>query len=260
MKSRGRQLIERMLGALLAHTSLQYWPVRVRRGYLRGCRWTLAPHSSYWRGYYEPEVQAALARHMPPAGGVAWDLGAHFGFYTLCLARAVGSTGQVCAFEPDAVSFARLRRHVAMNRFDHVRLYQRAASDCAGSRLLVQHHGAGATTSHLPYQGESTSGQPTSSVQSVALDELRAADRLRAPQFIKIDVEGHAAAALRGARKLIADHRPSMLVSFHSPDELDGVRSETLPLGYRPCALDGVRMDWPSWPTTAPNHTFMLVL
>ena len=231
---------------VLAHTPLRFWPVRIRYGFLRGARWTLWPHSAYWRGHYEPDVQAGLALIAPPLGGVAWDLGAHFGFYTLWLARAVGPAGQVCAFEPDRISFERLRRHVAMNGAANVRIYNRAVSDTTGNRSLVQSEGEGATTSHLPYEHEVTAGQKTALVQTLTLDELLASDRLVPPQVLKIDIEGHAAAALRGARKLLADNRPAMLVSVHSPEEAEGVRAEIQSLGYRPRSLDGAPIDWPA--------------
>jgi len=245
MKTFLRPTLARALSALLARTPLQFFPTRIQHGFLRGCRWTLWPHSAYWRGHYEPEVQAALARHAPAAGSAAWDLGAHFGFYTLWLARAVGPTGQVCAFEPDDVSFDRLRRHVALNRFDHVRIYPRAVSDVAGEQLLIQNQGAGATTSHLAYQGEVAAGQKTLTIKTAAIDALIAAESLTPPQFLKIDVEGHAGAALRGARTLLANHRPVLLISLHSPEELSGVREQVEPLGYRPFGLDGTEIAWP---------------
>ncbi|QYM80485.1 FkbM family methyltransferase [Horticoccus luteus] len=244
MTSAIRRLLGPVLTSLLAHTPLQFWPVRIRHGFLRGNRWTLWPHSAYWRGDYEPEVQAALARNAPPLGGAAWDLGAHFGFYTLWLARAVGPAGQICAFEPDLVSFDRLRRHVTMNRLGHVQIFQCAVSDDTGNRLLIQSQGAGATTSHLPYQGETTAGQHTVAIQTVALDALAEKEAWRPPQFIKIDIEGHAASALRGAQRTLGRHHPVLLISLHSPQEVDGVRIELQPLGYQPYALDGARLDW----------------
>jgi FkbM family methyltransferase len=239
-----RTRLAQALGVILAWTRLQYWPVRIRHGFLHGCRWTLWPHSAYWRGHYEPEVQAALSRHAPAEGDSAWDLGAHFGFYTLWLGRAVGPAGQVCAFEPDWVSFTRLRRHLAMNRFDHVHAYNLAASDTGGEQRLIQTSGAGATTSHLPYPDEAAGDRPAVTVRTVTLDELAARDGLSPPQFIKIDIEGHAAFALRGARQVIAGHRPTLFVSMHSPDETDGVRAVLQPYGYTAFALDGTPIAW----------------
>lgn len=237
-------MIKSLLVAVLSHTPLRFWPVRVKHGFLRGARWTLWPHSAYWRGHYEPDVQSALALNVPPTGAVAWDLGAHFGFYTVWLAQAVGPSGQVCSFEPDAVSFDRLRRHVTMNGLTHVKIYPYATSARAGEQVLVQNQGSGATTSHLPYEGESTEGLNTVSVRTIALDDLVARDGLRLPNFIKIDIEGHAASALAGAAELMKKARPVILISLHSPDELAGVRAHVEPLGYRPFDLAGVAMDW----------------
>ena len=245
MKLQRPQWPRAMAARLLSRSPLRFWPVRIQHGFLRGSRWTLWPHSAYWLGNYEPEVQAALSRLGLGSGGAAWDLGAHFGFYTLWLARAVGPSGQVCAFEPDAVSFGRLRRHVGMNGLDNVRIYRRAVSDFTGELVLIQNEGAGATTSHLPYQGETLPRDNTVAVQAVTLDALMEGDQLRPPNFMKIDIEGHAAAALRGARGLLSRHRPVLLVSMHSPDEVEGVRSQAVPLGYSPCALDGSPIGWP---------------
>lgn len=100
-------------------------PVTIRRGAAQGTRWTLFPWSSYWRGTHEPEVQAAI---MSLGGGDisgwnCWDLGAHFGLYSVALALRVGPEGQVAAFEPNPVSFARLERHRRMNGLDRLKTY-----------------------------------------------------------------------------------------------------------------------------------------
>ncbi|MSU65186.1 MAG: hypothetical protein EXS38_03585 [Opitutus sp.] len=62
---------------------------------------------------HEPAMQAVL---LGLGGGdirgwTCWDLGAHFGLYSVGLARRVGPAGQVAAFEPNPISFARLQRH-----------------------------------------------------------------------------------------------------------------------------------------------------
>lgn len=229
---------------LLNLSRLGLLPVRIRHGYLRGARWTLWPHSSYWRGHYEPDVQAALVRHTPPRGEAAWDLGAHFGFYSLWLARAVGPGGEIVSVEPDPVSQSRLRRHIRLNPWAPVRAYACAASDQAGKVHLIQSEGAGATTSHLPYQGEKPAATSTIEIETVRLDDLAVREKLRPPTLIKIDVEGHAAAALRGAAETLARHRPRLLISLHSPEECAGVRDQLAPLGYSPSSVDDQPLSW----------------
>lgn len=57
------------------------------------------------------------------SGWNCWDLGAHFGLYSVALALRVGPEGQVAAFEPNPVSFARLERHRRMNGLDRLKTY-----------------------------------------------------------------------------------------------------------------------------------------
>lgn len=230
-----------LLARLLNFSRIGLLPVRIRHGHLRGARWTLWPHSSYWRGHYEPDVQSALARHAPPPGSAAWDLGAHFGFYSMWLARAVGAGGEIVAVEPDPVSFSRLCRHIRLNPWAPVRAFACAASDRESVVRLIQNAGAGATTSHLPYQGEQPATAPTVEIRTMTLDALVAREKLRPPVLVKIDVEGHAAAALRGAAEILSRHRPRLLISLHSPEECAGVRDQLAPLGYRPFHLDDDR-------------------
>ena len=56
------------------------------------------------------------------------------------------------------------------------------------------------------------------------------------PQFLKIDVEGGAGAVLRGARSLIAHHRPTIYLELHGPEEQEAVR-ELLTWGIRQTRL-----------------------
>jgi len=236
-----------LLNFILGKTGLGWLTVHIRQGYLRGSRWTLWPCSSYWRSTYEPDVQAALLRHTPAKGTAAWDLGAHCGFYSLWLARAVGPQGEIIAIEPDPTSFKRLSRHALLNPDAPIRPMVGAASDLDGVLNLIQSEGAGATTSHLAYAGETPAKESLVSVRTFRLDTIATRENLRPPTLIKIDVEGHAAAALRGAIKTLKQHRPRLLISLHSAEECEGVRALIEPLGYQPALLeDDSPVSWES--------------
>jgi FkbM family methyltransferase len=232
--------LKKLADFLLGASSLQYLPVRARGGLIRGARWTLYPFTSYWRGTSDLEAVRWIDRFVRP-GGVAWDLGAHFGLYTVGMATRVGATGQVVSLEPEPAAFARCRRHVGMNRLDWVRIFPLAASSTNGAVGLVSAEGAGSTTSYVT---RDPGAGPL--LTSVRLDDLMARENLRPPDFVKVDVENHGAEALEGARGVLASARPNLLMSFHSEDELAGTQAILAPLGYRVLLLDGSPADWPA--------------
>jgi len=229
-----KQFLQRALGTILRVTRLQYLPVRVRRGLLSGARWTLYPWTAYWRGDYESEVARAILAWGDLRGKVCWDLGAHFGYYSVAFAQRTGPGGQVVAVEPLPSNYARLERHRRMNRMPWLITQQCAASDVSGVADFFNDLREGDTTVHLAYDGEvKTPDTPIIPVRTVRLDDLVANGTIRPPDFIKIDVEGHGYHALRGAIDSIRLTRPVILMGFHSPQEVDGTEELLRPLGYQ---------------------------
>jgi FkbM family methyltransferase len=241
-----RSLLQRVLGFVLGRTGLERMPVRVRGGLAAGAAWTLYPWTSYWRGTHEPAVQAALLGLGDLTGWACWDVGAHYGIYSIGLARRVGPGGQVAAFEPNAQSYRRLERHARMNRLPWLKTFPLAASDRTGAADL--HGPPGTTFTHLAYEGEepAATSRPMA-VATARLDELLARGEIRPPDLIKIDVEGHGHRVLAGMGSALAAHRPILAVAFHSPQEVRGIRALLDPLGYDATEMGGRpggRSDW----------------
>lgn len=228
------------ISLFLRATGLQYWPVRVRSGVAAGARWTLFPWSSYWRGTQEPTMHRALLALGDITGWSCWDLGAHFGIYSVGLVRRVGPTGAVAAFEPNPFSHARLVRHRDMNRLSWLQVFQAGVSDQTSTGLLFTYGQLDSTTTHLPYEGEplNAAAQPVQ-IQTVALDDFVREGRIRPPDLIKIDVEGHGHRALAGAIETIRTKRPVILMGFHCAPEFDGAHALLDPLGYRWEPIEG---------------------
>ena len=227
--------IKTLIAFTLGRTPLGRWPVRVRRGVAAGAHWTLYPWTSYWRGTHEPAMQATLCAlgGGDIRGWACWDLGAHFGLYSVGLALRVGPTGQVAAFEPNPLSFARLERHRRMNGLTWLKPYAAAVSEASGAAELFTYGDLGTTTTHLPYDGEPRTGQVGAlAVRTVRLDDLVRNGELRPPQFVKIDVEGHGHHALKGMHETLVAARPLIIAGFHAPEEVAGMTSLILPLGY----------------------------
>jgi len=198
------------------------FPVKVLRGLSFGAWWSVYPHSSYWRlGGNDSDVEAFLRQYAARPGTVFWDIGAHYGIYSVGVARAVDPTGRVESFEPDPVSFRRLLWHRRLNRLPHLHAHEVAASDQTGESRLYQYDDFGATTSHLAFPGETTEHVPFRTIRTARLDEWVAEGRLLPPHCIKIDVEGHAVPALRGMRATLAQHLPVILLAVHTREEYE---------------------------------------
>ena len=228
-------MIKDFFSHLLRISRLELLPVRVRSGYIAGARWTLYPWTSYCRGTHEPVIQRRFERlgGGDIRGWSCWDIGAHFGFYSVGLALRTGPSGQVAAFEPNPQSFRRLEIHRRLNRLSWLKPYPAAASAAYGTAELFTYGNLGTTTTHLPYEGETrTENTKPISITTLALDDLVKTGELRPPDFVKLDAEGHGHHALLGMRRSLAHSRPTIIIGLHSPQERLGTLSVLDPLNY----------------------------
>lgn len=152
-------------------------------------------------GYIEPEVMAVLQRGFVP-GSVFLDVGANFGFYTLLAAQQMGSSGQVYSFEANPNLIPYLEGSVYINGLrDRVKLINKAVADAAGTARFgfsYAHIGGGS----LMIGSDGAAGNEFVEVPLVPIDDELPAGLVA--DIIKLDVEGHEAAALRGMRQLVA--------------------------------------------------------
>jgi FkbM family methyltransferase len=168
--------------------------------------------------FYESEVFEALKPCLH-AGAVLWDIGANFGLHAVTAAR-LHPEATVVAFEPNPSEHARLLLHRSWNAPQLV-TSSLALSDSAG--VLPLHLGppgnSGMTTL-TPWSAASYTG--TVLVALVRGDDLIARAVLPAPTVIKLDVEGHELAVLRGLALAVAQPRCELIV-FE-----DGAEPDTL--------------------------------
>ena len=218
---------------------------RVLRGPARGMRFVVEDGIGV---SYAIGTDAAAPRHFAQwvrPGMTVYDVGANKGQMALLFASLVGTAGRVVAFEPAPVEFASLTRNLDMNSLDHVRPVQIAAADVEGELAF-------AYASDRPTQGklvdvELTYTPPsddTIAVRACCLDDML--DEEPPPNVIKIDVEGAAAAVLRGAVRVLEEAAPPIFLELHGPEEQAGVRDEILTRGYVAQTLDGARVDDPT--------------
>ena len=169
----------------------------------------------------EPEF-GRLAEWVKPGDWVL-DIGANVGQYTLRFSELAGAEGRVIAFEPIAETVEILAAMARRARYGNITVLNLAVSDRAGVlrlRVPESRHG-------LPdYFQSYVSSEGERAVMAVPLDEFPLAHRIG---LVKIDVERHEVAVLRGMLKLIARDRPILIVEGH-----EGIYPEFLKeFGYR---------------------------
>ena len=85
--------------------------------------------------WFEDEIR--FLRRLLVPGQKVIDVGANHGIYTLSMAKAVGPTGSVWAFEPASGCAALLAQGIAANKFDHVIVERSALSSQCGTGCLA---------------------------------------------------------------------------------------------------------------------------
>jgi FkbM family methyltransferase len=170
-----------------------------------------------------------------------WDVGANIGYYSWLLKSA--SPGlRVVLFEASPANAELVRSTLKRNQLPDVELIAAGASDCQGDGYLRVDSLAGATST-LDHSAEQTFeeqhwGIPSgkTSIPLVTIDDERSR-RFRV-DFLKIDVEGHEAAVLRGAQRTISFDQPILFVECFHPEHacLEHLKRE----GYR--FVDGDRL------------------
>ena len=195
--------------------------VTVAGGRLAGARLLLdlREEKDLWLGSYEPFMLEAVARFARP-GMTAYDVGAHIGYVTVCLAQAVGPQGHVVAFEPLPGNQQRLRANLELNGLSgRVRVVADAVGEAAGRQRFRPHTSVAMGRLAATHAAEEPAAGLLE-VEVVTLDEFAAAAGAP-PGLIKMDIEGGEAAALRGARRLLRQAKPILLLELHEAHQAE---------------------------------------
>ncbi len=178
-----------------------------------------------WRKYWG-EREIRLAAKFAKPGTVCLDVGANAGAYSFFMQRA-GAT--VHAFEPIPELAAQLRERFG----SRLTVHQIGISDRAGEFEIKAPLIAG-----KPAYGFASVEQTWPEDQSISHRiETRTLDSFAFENvsLIKIDIEGHEAAALRGAQETLMRCRPTLIIEAedrHKAGAVAEVWSLLKPMGY----------------------------
>ena len=184
----------------------------------------------------------AMALAMIRSGDTVFDIGAHIGSFTIPFARAVGPSGRVFAFEPNAQTRELLEINSELNDLANIveTVPVAVGREDANYTIAVDRRNTGAA--HLlRIDGPATDAVGTT------LDHWVGEARISSIDFIKLDVEGMEVEVLDGAGALLERTRPTLLVEVDS-SQLSRYESDVghlddllLALGYRIFVHTGAR-------------------
>jgi FkbM family methyltransferase len=152
--------------------------------------------------WFEDEIK--FLRRLLQPGQQIIDIGANMGVYTLSMARTIGPTGRVWAFEPASSTAGLLAQSIAANQFGHVVLEQCALSSASGTLRLTLN--ANSELNALVRDSEPSGA--TEAVPVSTLDECRERHGWRDIAFLKMDAEGEESNILIGGKRFLAEQSP----------------------------------------------------
>lgn len=203
---------------------------------------------------YEPEVFDIIYKIVKP-GWICADVGSNLGIVSRVMARQVGPDGRVIAFEafPENVKlsafFNRLSGHASTIQTENI-----AISDGMQSEVNL-FPGRDASYAEWNIVGHDVNGRETKKFIRVPATSL---DNYFPPgstlDFVKIDIEGAEALALRGMRRILTESRPVIVIEFHDEAGWAG-REELLNAKYDLFDIRGEKLD-PEKDTNRIYHCF----
>lgn len=133
------------------------------------------------------------------------DIGANIGYFTLMLAKLVGPTGKVFAFEPDPRNISLLKKNIETNGYQNVVVVPKAVSNVNEKcTLFTSQSTFGQNRIYEPKKTKNQEYIPIES-ETIFLDNFFMNNKkIENISFVKIDVEGAEKYVLEGMKNILS--------------------------------------------------------
>lgn len=159
------------------------------------------------------EREMAVLPHLLSPGDRTIDIGANIGEYTFRLAKLIGNSGRVFAFEPIPQSFNKLKSLVHLANLANVEIYQVALGEMCGTTTMSVEWGPGVwlvNSAHVLAEAHDADRSRRIQVAMETLDwSFAGCARFH---FIKCHAEGTELPILRGSENILRRWHPHLLV------------------------------------------------
>jgi FkbM family methyltransferase len=155
---------------------------------------------------------------------IVFDVGAYYGDTALYFNSAVLPNGAVYAFEPNPQIAKMLKANVENNNGTNVVIVEKGLSDATIKSKFQQNEGESKVITDEKREYKIFNKYKTDdalNVQLTTIDEFIKDQRIERINFIKMDIEGHEEAAIKGAVNTIKTNKPKLAISiYHSAHDL----------------------------------------
>jgi FkbM family methyltransferase len=171
---------------------------------------------------FERETLSTIPR-LVKNGATVLDIGANIGALTLPLAKAVGETGRVIAFEPTVWALAKLKRNISINeklapriKVEHCMLLASTAN-CSVPELISSSWSLVSKNSEQPTlidQGSRGLCKPTTGANLQTLNQYVKSSGLKKIDLIKLDVDGYELDVIEGGLEVLSQFKPKIIIEI----------------------------------------------
>jgi protein O-GlcNAc transferase len=179
-------------------------------------------------GWFEDEI--LFVKHLLKPGMCAVDIGASYGVYSLAMAKAVESSGQVWSFEPANGPVTFLANSARHNHLDNLRVRQVALSAQPGTANLrvAPNSEVGCIVT------EEDPDADYQSVRVITLDDCMREHGWMDVDLIKMDAEGEEFRILEGANQFLSERSPLVLFELKHGSRQDfSLLEKFVSIGYQ---------------------------
>jgi FkbM family methyltransferase len=172
------------------------------------------------KSHFDDEGMLTLVGRLLRPGMTVFDVGAHWGAFSLFAAQFLGANGVIHAFEPTLYSYKRFNENVSHNRqwSKRIVLNHAAVGDCDGEVVLNEFPPQFSAWNTLGTPKMTLADgqilQPTNSevVKAVALDTYCQAHQIQCIDLLKIDVEGFEVEVVEGCSEALRQSRINRII------------------------------------------------
>lgn len=229
-------------------------PRTILRGPLRGCRIVASWHDypAALLGYTEAGLLRWLSQTVKSEE--TWiDVGAHYGYVALALARLVGPHGRVFAFEPVSSTTRCLSETGRINHLEQLHVLELGLSDSTEREDVVIRLERGMAMATCE------DSRAAGKIPVVSLDRIwpSVAGHNETVHGVKIDVQGMELRVLTGMQRVLEQHQPRLAVEFHPGVDRGAILDLLSKLGYRQPGTALEPMPDESYPRYADDRIYV---